>query len=188
MDQQTIKTIKISDHFYNKCTQFATEQIPTSSDEYKRRGSKSSEKIKQDITIGKMAEVAAYLYLKDFCTMKKPDFKIYEKKDKSFSADLICEGYHFHIKSQSVSQSKKYGMSWVFQRRDSLLTKTKPEDILVLCQVDDREVEIVCIAHMEEVKNRKAIGEPKLKHLRGNKCTIYYDDLVSKKVNLNVIS
>ena len=48
--------IKVSKYNYNKCVDFAQQQLKTSSKLYSYRGEKNKEKILDDIVIGKLAE------------------------------------------------------------------------------------------------------------------------------------
>ena len=58
--------IKISKYNYNKCAAFADEQLKTSSKLYRYRGEQNKEKMRQDIIIGKMAELGVQKFLKSF--------------------------------------------------------------------------------------------------------------------------
>ena len=106
--------IKLSKYHLNKCEKFADDQLKGSAKLYAYRGESSKIKMREDIVIGKLAEVGACKFFKS----KKPDFTIYERSKKSYSADLKLGNMRIHVKSQSKESIRKYGHSWLFQRSD----------------------------------------------------------------------
>lgn len=157
-----------------RCTKFAEQVVGTNVDEYSRRGQKNKDRIIQQIVEGKIVEVvvARALLLPD------PDFEVYGKKKKSFSADMVSpDNIHYHVKSQTKEMGDKYGTSWVFEKRDKLVRKeSNPNDKLVLCVLDGILVDIRFIIPADEA----VYGNMKLPHLR-SKCAIYEESLLRSK-------
>ena len=164
--------IKISKYNYNKCIAFAEQQMKTSADLYKYRGETNNNKIKQDITIGKMAELGVQKFLK--CS--KPDFTIYERKKKSYSADLRLGNLRIHVKSQSEDSVSRYGHSWLFQRTDNIVRKATPYDFLVLTCVNERKREVFIL---KVIRAREIIkwGECKVPRYRDTKVALYLKEI-----------
>lgn len=168
---------KITKQERELCNKFANECVDTNIDAYMKRRQFNREKIIHDIETGKLAEWAVYKHLKSLkwaCTA--PDVEIYAVKDKSFDADLRARDkkkndYHVHVKSQHAKQAKRYGLSWTFQKWDKLITQPTKKDLLVLCIVDDEQIEVVHVLKAEKAKG--IYGEPKLRHLTTKK--VLYD-------------
>ena len=102
--------LKLSRYYFDKCSEFAQKQLDTSKDLYAYRGEHRLSKMKEDIIIGKLGEIAAYKYLRNKgYEINKPDFEIYEKQRKSFGADLITNcGKKVHVKSQGYESMVRY--------------------------------------------------------------------------------
>jgi hypothetical protein len=164
--------IKISKYNYNKCAAFADEQLKTSAKLYKYRGEQNKEKMRQDIIIGKMAELGVQKFLKS----SKPDFTIYERNKKSYSADLRLGNLRIHVKSQSEDSVRKYGHSWLFQRTDNIVRKATPWDILVLTCVNERKREVY-ILKMIRAREITKWGECKVPSYRHSKVALYLEEM-----------
>ena len=109
------------------CLQFAKDSSKGNDDMYARRGQTDGMKTMMDRYYGKLGEFAVAEYLtKLTMSVTLPDMKIYEVKDKSYDADLICEGLgqKIHVKCCEETENP----SWVFQR-DSDPLVTKPDDL-----------------------------------------------------------
>jgi hypothetical protein len=134
-------------------------------------------KILNDITIGKLAEWGVYFIFLDQGrhTITTPDMKIYLAKQKSFECDLQ-EGIHrLHVKGQTIASSNAYGHSWMLQAKDPLFEKSDSNDIIIGCSVDWDEEAVVTILLEERFENLK-IGEPKMSKFVNGKKAIYLRD------------
>lgn len=153
---------------------FADKVVGTNIEAYKRRGQSNLRAITEQIYGGKLAEFAVASVLKD-CT--EPDVEIYDKKKKSFSADLIWNEKQIHVKSQTRESAKKYGTSWSFQKQDRLIKQPTPEDLLALC-VLDLSLNTVCLWGVFPATLAVPIlKEPVVYQLRNTKSVLYWDDL-----------
>lgn len=178
----SVASVDLFKESIEKCSKFAELCVDTNLDEYKRRRQFNRAKITDDIKTGKMAEIAVF----DFLTGKnfkcnEPDFEIYTARKKNFNQDLIAvkddKTWHIHVKSQKSEQADKYGISWMFQKKDKLITKPKEEDVIVLCIVTACTVNVIGAHYAKDIVD--IYGEPKLKHLT-SKAALYYDDINRK--------
>ena len=164
--------IKISKYNYNKCVDFAQQQLKTSSKLYAYRGEQNKEKILDDIVIGKLAELGVQKFLKS----SKPDFTIYERKKKSYSPDLRLGNLRVHVKSQSEESVSRYGHSWLFQRSDQIVRNATPFDILVLTCVNRRKREVY-ILKLIRAREINKWGECKVPSYRHSKVALYLKEI-----------
>jgi hypothetical protein len=168
--------IRLSNEDLKKCEQFANSVLKTNQGCYGSRGQGNAVAIVRQITVGKMAELAVYhAFKRKYPSILPPDFEVYQSKDKSHSADLISTKLDGHIKSQGAEESKKYGTSWLFQKTDPLIVRPCNKDYLILCLVKYDSVDILGKIKATKVLDR--YKEPKLKHLKGNKLALYWDDI-----------
>lgn len=174
-------TIKITDNQRAKAEAFADARTETSL--YEKRGGFK----RLDILVGAVGELGAYKYFKKrgFTNMAKPDFKIYDKKNKSFDADLSDGKRHFHVKAQSQVSIKRYGHSWLMQRFDPVLTKYKYNHYMIPCAVDleKNEVTIFGCISFKAIKDGGHLGECRHPAFRNTKVAIYLDSLLSLSHN-----
>ena len=164
------------------CQAFAERCYESNADEYARRNQDNRDKIIYDIKIGKMTELAVYYFLQDerHVQCNKPDFVIYPAHQKSFGADLTFIGtdgrqYDLHVKSQDQEQGNRFGKSWMFQKKDSLTTRPKDNEMICLCTINGNDVQIEYI-----LRANKMVGlysEPKSPKLKDTKTVIYAKDL-----------
>ena len=140
------KRIKLSESIKEKCKAFADQRIVGSESLYRSRGELNRDKMWHDIYIGTLAEFAVYKELKKIANnVTKPDLEIYSSRDKSYSADLMCDDLAIHVKSQGSRSAKLYKESWLFSKGDSIFVEdgSNAADILVFCIVhEDDTVEI----------------------------------------------
>jgi hypothetical protein len=161
---------------YLKCVQFAHDSIETNLDEYSRRNQNRVHKILNDIIIGKVAEFGVYKYLSQKHKLEEPDLKIYDKNNKSFDADLKIVGYDIHVKSQSIEQAEKYGVSWSFQKEDQLTTNPTKKDVIFLCLVND--LEVIILNYGKASKYKGLYGEPIKESLKFSKKVLYFEKII----------
>lgn len=168
--------IKISKRVYNKCVKFAEERISGSKSVYAYRGESRVDKMIDDIIIGCMGEWAVEAHLSSIgFECSEPDMVIYEKKRKSFDADLYVDDICIHVKSQGVESAKRYGNSWLFQRRDSLVSNPDDNEILAFTNVDleARKVEILGYCWAKDMK----YSECKVWSYRTTKVAVYLPEI-----------
>lgn len=170
-------TIELDSSEVRRCREFAKDSVDTHKDEYKRRGQENLDAIKYQIATGKMAELAFQKYIEnntEFEELIPIDFEMYDKKRKSFDADLKIvtkqnDYLRFHIKSITEDSASRYGVSWLFQKNDPLVASPREEDILVLCLVRDTEIDILQIKDAQGIE----YDTPKKPVLRKTKVALY---------------
>lgn len=170
--------IKLTKAVIEKCEDFAEKRVGGSVDEYKRRGEKRNTKIYQDILLGCAGEFAAYKYLSS-CGVRvnKPDLEIYDVKNKSFDADLLSPKYTFHVKSQGEQSRKRYGCSWLLQRRDKVVADPSEHEYFIFTSVELPYVEILGVVKCKDIKDNDLYGECRVPSYRNTKVALYLDEL-----------
>lgn len=167
------------------CSDFADKRMQGSEALYRARGELNSAKIKQDIINGAMAEHAVQQYLvAKGLQASAPDLAIYKGRQKSFSADITAADKKFHVKSQTKDSADKYGLSWLFQEQDKILTLPGENSFLVLCMVDGEEVHIKAIINEVVLSEANIVSKPKIGRYANTKKAIYFDDLLKSNLNL----
>jgi hypothetical protein len=161
---------KLSPDIINLCKNFAENCYWTNAPEYERRNQNNPEKIKQDIAFGKIAEFGVYFILleKGMRHITIPDTNIYNHKSKSFEADLKCERFYFHIKTQTVKSALKFGESWMFQKKDPIVTSPKSYDYFIGTQLNENDFEVK-IMLSKKVMDLK-FEDPVLEKLKTKTC------------------
>jgi hypothetical protein len=156
---------------------------------YAKRSQFDNEKRKQDQIVGKLGEVAVYNYLKEkYSEITAPDFQIYKKNEKSWDFDLKGNEKNVHCKSQNISQSKRYGQSWIFQKGNGVnrhydkevfdRLSTNQYVSFILVDLDKYEAEIKAIVTLDFLHKKDMFKLPMLEKLRfANKVAVYYNDL-----------
>lgn len=129
--------------------------------------------------IGKMGELATFLYLRKGYEINEPDFKIYHGKDKSWDSDLKVGKVHISIKTQDISSAKRFGLSWTFQhinggRSDASI---KSETLVIPTLYDNSYYDKTRIVLFPSIDIRDVVfGEPKKESLKGKKLVMYAND------------
>lgn len=166
---------------------------------YAKRSQFDNEKRKQDQIVGKLGEVAVYNYLKDkHPTLKSVDFNIYEKNKKSWDFDLKADNVCLHVKSQNIVQSKRYGVSWIFQKGNGvnrhydkeIFDRITPNQYVsfVLVDLEKYEAEIKAIVNLDFLHKKDLFKLPVLEKLRiANKVAVYYNDIKEYPTQLWVL-
>lgn len=177
--------IKFSNQDVKKCQDFANK-IDTAY--YATRRQTNNEKRVKDQIIGKLGEVATYVYFKSKgIELTQPDFKLYSKAEKSWDFDLKGQDINLHVKSQAIYQAKKYGESWIFQNEDKHIFKDVSENdyvCFVLVDPDNNSAEVKSVVKLNELHSKNLFKKPKLIHL-SSKSAVYFEDLKSSlKENL----
>lgn len=179
----------ISPEVFEKCEDFAKNSVSTNSDKYAKRNQFNVEKIKKDIRNGKIAEECVYEKLVNILpNLSKPDHQIYDKKNKSWSADLQDQNIKVAVKSQDVESAIHFGESWVFQYSNNGKFDTDQEVFnkkddnhyvtFVSLNVPKRSGEIKAIVKINWLHDKKLFKEMKKPQLRNNKIAVYFNDLL----------
>jgi hypothetical protein len=174
--------VKITKREMDTIEAFATARCGEDQSLYKKRGSFK----RSDIVVGAMAEVGSYKLLRQFgFKVNKPDFKIYDKKKKSYDADLTDGVRHFHVKGQSVESAKRYGSSWLMQRWDPLVKNKKRFHYMIMTNVDldTREVTIFGVVSFNTLHDWQCFGECTVPSFRHSKVAIYLETIMSLSTN-----
>lgn len=180
--------LKISNLWIRKCEEFADQQLKDSYNLYKHRGEQRIEKMRDDIIVGKLVELAAYKFLKPmFTNLSKPDFTIYERKNKSFSADLYTKAVSFHVKGQSEQSRKKYGSSFLFQKTDPVIRTPEPNHFIIVGVVDEEKLFVTLLGCISAANMKQYIKEPKNPTYALTKVAVYVDDFDPEYFNLNEV-
>ncbi len=173
MIQLTIEDLKM-------CNDFADLVFSTNQDMYRRRNQSNPVKIKNQINIGKLCELAVHRFL---AGSSEPDFGIYKKSKKSFDADLTYKGFKLHVKGQDSIAAASYGTSWVFTYSssggslDPLLVKQTEEDLVAFVLIDMSTLvcDIKCIMKAKEIVNVMSL--PRILSLYQSKRVVYLENL-----------
>ncbi len=188
--------IPIDEDLLTKAKNFAEASVNSSSDKYARRNQFSLEKIKQDITVGRVGEEIVYQQLKLVVPqLTSPDYTIYEAYDKSWDPDLkdLSTGTKFAVKTQDIRSDLEFGTSWVFQYNqnknydcDKEIFKEKNNSYvcLVSLNIPRHYGSIRAIVKTDWLHQNSLFKDMKQEYLKGNKLAVYYDDL-EKFENLN---
>lgn len=178
--EHLINSYYVGSDIITLCENFSELVAETNKDEYAKRKQYNLSKIKQDITLGKIAEWGVYfIYLsRGYKRISVPDMSIYDKSSKSFDSDLRCGIYNLHIKSQNLESAERYGDSWIFQSKDPLFVKSSECDIIIGCRVgiDDFEKGALIEIKLEKKFSDLVFGETKVSKFNGNKKAIYLRD------------
>lgn len=172
------KDISIENSYKLEIINFAEKCYRTNKAEYKRRGQEDAQKIKQDIYYGKVAEYAVWLMYKEMgqnCT--KPDVGVYKTSQKSYDRDMtVNDTHHLHVKSQLLKQAQSFGLSWIFQKNDPLVTRPIPQDYVVLTLIMNNN--LVRVYQPQKAKDLIGVyGKPKKRALQSTKVTLYGKDI-----------
>jgi hypothetical protein len=173
---ETIQAVQLDAVLEDKAKRFAQEVAATTN--YRDSRQLSSAKIEHDHFISKLGEEAVRLVFEKFAKkVTGPDYAIYQKKQKSWEADLFVEGVPLAVKTQSSEAAKKYGLSWTFQagseRRDPILERRDAWVCFVLL-----ESTLFAKVYLPyQIKNLK-FSEPRLGKLKGSKLVVYAEGLL----------
>ena len=188
-DQTKRITKRITKKDLRIATEFAEARFEKSKVHYMRRKQFNEAKVKHDIMVGALGEIASYKMLKEDYGIKVsfPDLNVYEKAKKTFNADLVDkQGRNYHVKSQSITSSERYGRSYILQyggnghgHTDKLFRNTSSNDYLIPTEVDTEKMIVTLFGcyRIETIFKEDMIKMPKIKWLQDIKRAIYLDDL-----------
>jgi hypothetical protein len=138
------------------------------------------QKIRDDHYVSKLGEEAVRLIFEmRNCIVEGPDYTIYDKKAKSWAADLIINGLEVAVKTQRRSAANRYDLSWTFQdspeRRDPILSM--PEAWVCLVVFEDLKPDYECLVYPLRKIKQLIFEPPRLGHLAGKKQAVYLETL-----------
>lgn len=173
---QTIQHVRLTASHANRAKHFAKEVVATTN--YRDSRQWNSAKIEHDHFISKLGEEAVRLVFETFTKdVKGPDYTIYQKKQKSWAADLFIDSVPLAVKTQGAEAAKKYGLSWTFQagseRRDPILAKPDAWVCFVGLESSTR-AKVYPPCQIKDLKFR----EPKLAKLKDSKLVVYAEELL----------
>ena len=170
--------IKLTDDIISRVEDFAITRIKGSENLYRYRGESNRDKMIEDVLIGTLGEWASYLYLQRCGILApEPDMKIYEKRRKSFTADLQSDQGLFHVKSQGEKSAKRYGLSWLLQKTDKVIKEPSENEFFIFTQVSVPEVEILGIVSAKDLIDNELLDEPKVWKYRHTKRALYWENI-----------
>jgi hypothetical protein len=111
--------------------------------------------------------------------------RIYEAKDKSFEADLIVGDSLIHVKSQDIESATRYGASWLFQKKDKLLTVPGDNEFIAFCIVNDLSVDIKGIVLAKDLVKNNLVSEPKVARYTHTKNALYLQNILDSDIIKN---
>ena len=167
-----IELTPITEYQLKQCELFSKYSVYSSLDEYEKRMQFNKNKIIEDIKNGKIAEFMVYNYLTNaFKNPTTPDLNIYDKYNKSYDADIILSNANIHVKSHKVNIH--YPPSWLFQKKDPLVTNKDDKDFLALVVLKEKFPSYMYLLKIQNVEFKKPVKEA----LRETKVCIYEYDL-----------
>jgi hypothetical protein len=173
------------------CKDFAKASLPTSVDQYARRGQDPSKYYRQviQLTNGKLGEELAYAtYFPYYPDLSKPDYKIYGKKDKSWDPDLSdwLSGIRIAVKTKDARDAKEWGASWIFEKTDKKIfgNKLNNQDLdpnqyvcMVIVDQTNRKGEVSACINLQWLHDNNLFEKPDRDYL-GTKLTVRLDSMM----------
>ena len=173
---------------WKKCRQFAVDSLDSSADEYARRGQEDPGRKIIQTTNGKLVELQAFsAYQPRFSDLTPPDFEIYQKKDKSWTPDLISKLYDIRIavKAKFDEDAERWGPSWIFEKTDRKIFGSKldaknldPHQYVCMGIVDPicREVWLKACVKLQWLHDNNLFTKPDRDYL-GTKLTVRLENM-----------
>lgn len=183
-----------------QCQSFAKTSLPTSVDQYARRGQDPSKYYRQviQLTNGKLGEELAHAsYLPYYPALTRPDYKIYSKKDKSWEPDLLdaTSGIRIAVKTKDQRDAEQWGASWIFEKTDRKIFGDKldnknldPNQYVCLVVVDliGKKGELKACVKLQWLHDNDLFSKPDRDYL-GTKLTVRLENVekvISNSQNL----
>jgi len=180
---RTPQTIHLSPEDVARAQAFAEAVIETVN--YHDSGQTKKQKIRDDHFVSKVGEEAVRLVFEArYCTVEGPDYAVYDKKQKSWTADLKINKLDVAVKTQRRSAANRYDLSWTFQdspaRRDPILSM--PEAWVCLVVYEDLKPDFECLVYPLRKIRQLIFESPRLKQLVGKKQAVYLETLQKHKI------
>jgi hypothetical protein len=169
-----------------KCKKFAEDSFPTSSDQYSRRNQNilNRDRIILQVTNGKLGEELTYhTYLPYIKDISLPDYNIYEKKDKSWSPDLVSKSLMIKIgvKTKDKKDADAYGPSWIFEKSDKNIFSNNIDrsHYIAMSVVDSRNKigKLIACVSLQWLHDNNLFTKPDRDYL-GTKLTVRLENIL----------
>ena len=175
----------------NKCKEFANSSLPTSIDQYTKRGQDPTKRYRQiiQLTNGKLGEELAYAtYFPYYPQLSLPDYNIYHKKDKSWTPDLTdaISSVKIAVKTKDARDAKAWGSSWIFEKTDRKIFGDKLDNQnldpnqYVCCVVVDlagKKGEVMACVQLQWLHDHQLFTQPDRDYL-GTKLTVRFENIM----------
>jgi hypothetical protein len=176
---------------------FGREQYRTSKDRFEKRGQRASTNIIEQCQTSKVVEEANYDKLVSYLpNLSKPDWNIYEDKDKNWDPDLADKSTDpvtkIGIKSQRVEVGDRLGISWIFEFRAGKNYDVdrgvfgeeakKPGHFICFNSIDmmGKRGELQAIIAVSTLHALNLFEAVKIESLQNNKVAVYLESLKKK--------
>jgi hypothetical protein len=152
---------------------------------YRDSNQSKKQKIRDDHFVSKLGEEAVRMVFEARnCVVEGPDYTVYEKKQKSWVADLEINALDVAVKTQRRSAANRYDLSWTFQdsprRRDPILSM--PEAWVCLVVYEDLKPDYECVVYPLRKIKQLIFEAPRLSRLVGKKQAVYLETLQKHKI------
>jgi len=172
----------LDDAIYARIQTFAKARVRRDADLYAKRGQSDVSKIVKDIETGCAGEFVVYEHFRRIGrTVTEPDLALYSPGGKSW-LDLTVDGRHLSVKSQSIEQAARYGLSWTFQwsiKPDPAFKDPDGRIALTLYDSRERAAYLLTVLDARGVLTDDILELPESVHLQANKRVIYWKTLVA---------
>lgn len=180
---QTPQTVHLSPEAVERARDFARAVIDTVN--YQDSNQTKKKKIHDDHFVSKLGEEAVRLVFETRnCVVQGPDYRVYNAKQKSWTADLLINDLDVAVKTQRRSAAQRYDLSWTFQdspkRRDPILSV--PEAWVCLVVYEDLKPGFECLVYPLRKIKQLIFEAPRLSRLVGKKQAVYLDTLQKHKI------
>jgi hypothetical protein len=179
----TPQTVRLPPEIISRAQSFADDVTDTVN--YHDSNQRKKRKIRDDHFVSKLGEEAVRLVFEARkCIVEGPDYSIYDKKQKSWEADLKVNALEVAVKTQRRSVAKRYDLSWTFQdsprRRDPILSM--PDAWVCLVVYEDLEPDCECLVYPLRKIKQLIFEAPRLSYLVGKKQAVYLETLQKQKI------
>lgn len=177
------QTVHLPPGAVTRASAFADAVIQTV--DYRDSRQTIKKKIRDDHFVSKVGEEAVRLVFEmRRCTVDGPDYTVYNRKQKSWVADLKVNTLEVAVKTQRRSTANRYDLSWTFQdspeRRDPILST--PDAWVCLVVYEDLRSDCECLVYPPRRIRQLIFEAPRLKRLIGKKQAVYLDTLQKHKI------
>jgi hypothetical protein len=176
---------------FDKCRQFAKDSLPTSVDQYTKRGQDPTKLHRQiiQLTNGKLGEELAYAtYVHYYPELSLPDYEIYKKKDKSWTPDLTdaAFGIKIAVKTKDARDAASWGMSVIFEKTDKKIFGDKLDNqnldpnqyvCMVVVDLTNLKGEVKACVNLQWLHDKNLFEKPDRDYL-GTKLTVRFDSII----------
>lgn len=182
---------RFNEALVQQCKQFAQDSLGSSVDQYARRGQDPSKYYRMiiQLTNGKLGEELDYnTFVAYYPNLTKPDYQIYEKKDKSWEEDLIdtTANIRLAVKTKDKIDADRWGPSWIFEKTDRKIFGTKLDNknldqnqFVCLNVVDqqNKKGQVLACVKLQWIHDNNLFEKPDRDYL-GTKLTVRYDSML----------